>query len=300
LSTSPLAHLYPPAEIPVGPTFMKRPVENASEFHRERADYYLGSERLVLNLDSGVEMEDCDLRTEAGWRSLASNYYGNVTLMDRAVGMIREALDESGKADNTAVVFTSEHGEMLGEHGLLEKRTLYQQSVKVPLVIRAPWLGDSERRIPGHASLIDLAPTLLDLLGERVPDHLDGESRLPVLKGESTLEDDDVFVQWNGRGDRDLDSKTVDRVMSASWRSVVSSDGWKLNTYAPPTDASSTISQTTLMSRSTSSTTPSTETASRTWRGESVRGSSPPATRRRCRRSRAPPAKVSRTPASFP
>ena len=211
---------------------MKRPVENASEFHRDRADYYLGSERLVLNLDSGVEMEDFDLRTEAGWRSLASNYYGNVTLMDRAVGMIMEALDESGKADNAAVVFTSEHGEMLGDHGLLEKRTLYQQSVKVPLVIRAPWLGDSERRIPGHASLIDLAPTLLDLLGERVPDHLDGESRLPVLKGESTLEDDDVFVQWNGRGDRDLGSKTVDRVMSASWRSVVSSDGWKLNLCA--------------------------------------------------------------------
>ena len=114
--------------------------------------------------------------------------------MNRAVGIIRVALNESGKADSTAVVFTSEHGEMLRDHGLLEKRMLYQESVKVPLLIRAPWLGDFERRIPGQTSLIYLAPMLLDFLGERVPDHLDGECMLPVLKGEATLEDNDVFV----------------------------------------------------------------------------------------------------------
>ena len=230
--TSPLAHLYPPDEIPGGPTFLKRPPENASLFHRLRADYYMGLERVEFDLESGLQVENFDLRTEAGWRELASHYYGNVTLVDRAVGVILDALDASGQADQTAVVFTSEHGEMLGDHGLLEKRTLYQESVKVPLLMRVPWVSDSQRSVPGHVSLIDLAPTLLDLMGDPVPAHLDGESRLPVLTGQDTLDDNDVFVQWNGRGDRELGSSEIDRAVSAAWRSMVSADGWKLNLCA--------------------------------------------------------------------
>ena len=211
---------------------MKPPPENASRFHRVRADYYMNLDRLELDLESGHEVEDFDLRTENGWRELASHYYGNVTVMDRAVGDILDALDVSGQANNTAVVFTSEHGEMLGDHGLLEKRTLYQESVKVPLLMRVPGLANNERRVPGHVSVIDLVPTLLELMGDPVPGHLDGESRLPVLKGNATLEQNDVFVQWNGRGDRDLGGSDVNRAVSTSWRSMVSADGWKLNLCA--------------------------------------------------------------------
>ena len=142
------------------------------------------------------------------------------------------ALEESGQARNTIIVFTSEHGEMAGDHGMLEKRTMYEEATRVPLFVHVPWLRGEGRTILGSVSLVDLTPTLLDLAGDEIPEHVEGKSLLPVLVGNQTLADNDVFLQWNGYGDRDLGSPSINRMVTAPWRSVVTSDRWKLNLSA--------------------------------------------------------------------
>jgi arylsulfatase A-like enzyme len=222
--TGPLNDLYDPHKITVGPSFLQRP-DSGSLLNRLRADYYMGGNLNPLGIEGG---DFHDTTTEAGWRKLRAQYFANVTLVDRNVGRILKALDDSGMADSTIVVLTSEHGEMAGDHGMLEKRSLYEQASRVPLLMRVPWLGKHQTRIRGSFGQIDLVPTLLDLVGQPAPGHLQGVSRAPVIRGEATL-DDDVFIQWNGIGDRNLGSPAINRMISLPWRSVVSPDRWKLN-----------------------------------------------------------------------
>ena len=223
--TGPLNGLYDPAAIEVGPAFLKRP-ESGALLNRLRADYYLAGNLNPLGVEGG---DFHDTTTEAGWRKLRAQYFANVTLVDRNLGRIMSALEESGMADNTVVVFTSEHGEMAGDHGMLEKRSLYEEASRVPLLVHVPWLSTRQTRIGGVFGQIDLVPTLLDLLGEPVPDDLEGESRVPVLRGAATLDDNEVFLQWNGVGDRNLGTPEINRMVAVPWRSVVTGDRWKLN-----------------------------------------------------------------------
>ena len=229
---------YDPDSIPTGPAFLKRP-EGAALVNKVRADYFM------QYLQGGIIAEDAymantlapghDLSTEAGWRRLRAQYYGNVTLVDRMVGRIDAALERAGVADDTAVVFTTEHGDMLGDHGMLEKRSFYEESARVPLLIRVPWLSSGPDRVDGSVSQVDLVPTLLDALGEPLPGHLEGRSLVPVLDSESTLDGNDVFMEWNGISpnlrDRFLGSDTINRMLALPYRSVVS-DRWKLNLCA--------------------------------------------------------------------
>ena len=218
--TGPFNDLYDPQELPVGPSFRVKPPANASLLNRVMAAYYMESEEYGY-----------DLRMEAGWRAVRAHYWGNVTLIDRSVGKILQALDESGHADDTIVVFTSDHGEMAGDHGILGKTVLYEESVKVPMLMQVPELG--RRRIGGNFSHIDLVPTLLELMGEDLPDHLQGVSRVPVLAGGETLAGNDVFVEWNrSDGHPRPGEAEVNPGMATPWRSVVSGDRWKLNLSA--------------------------------------------------------------------
>ncbi len=220
--TGPLNDYYDPSELPVGSTFRQKPPANASLLNRVLSAYYMESEEYGY-----------DLRTDEGWRAVRARYYGNVTLIDRSVGKILAALEESGQADNTIIVFTSDHGEMVGDHGILGKTVLYEESVKVPLLIHVPWLSNQQRMIGGNISHIDLVPTLLDLMGESIPEHLQGESRVSVLNGEATLFENDVFIQWNRNDGHPRPGEAeVNPAMSTPWRSVISADRWKLSLSA--------------------------------------------------------------------
>ena len=125
----PFDDMYDPAAIPVPPTFLKPPPENAALMHT------------LIQRHADEEELPASEWNEEGWRRLIARYWGLVTLVDRAVGRILAALEESGTADNTVVVFTSEHGDQLGEHSVFQKAVFYEQSVKVPLLMRVPWLG---------------------------------------------------------------------------------------------------------------------------------------------------------------
>jgi len=235
----PLQEMYDPAALPVGPAFLTKP-QGGSRLNRLKADYYLqyldggGDPRndpYMTNLAAAGE----DVTTEGGWRALRAHYFANISLVDRMVGKITDALERTGLHENTAVVFTSDHGDLVGDHGLLEKRSFYEESARVPLLVSAPWLQDGQREIAGDIGQIDLVPTLLDLLGQAIPEHLQGESRLAVLEGEAVLQDNDVFIEGNGTGpshpDRAMATPEIDRMNALSWRSVVSGR-WKLNLCA--------------------------------------------------------------------
>jgi len=226
--TGPYDDLYDPETLPVDETFLVPP-EGGTLFNRLRADFWQHGSH-----------DGFDLSNEAGWRRLRANYFGNITLVDGMVGRIVEALGEEGVADNTVLVFTSEHGDMVGSHGMLEMRTPFEDATLVPMLVRVPWLLDGSQRVEGNFSQIDMLPTLLDLLGQSAPARLQGTSRAAVLRGEATLAHNDIVIQHNGVGDRDLTSEAsghdwpADRVRDLNylntvpWRSVVTADRWKL------------------------------------------------------------------------
>jgi choline-sulfatase len=183
----------------------------------------------------GGEIDGEDLTTEAGARQTRAKYLGNVTLVDRAVGDILAALDDSGRAEDTVVVFTSDHGDQMGDHGLFEKCVMYEESVKVPLVVRVPWLAQVPRWVAGPISQIDLVPTLLDLLGQSPAPELPGRSRAGVLAGTENLDDNHVVIEWNGTEwrpprpfARGLPPEAFDAVRGP-WRTLRAPDGFKLN-----------------------------------------------------------------------
>ncbi len=221
--TGPLNDYYDPDSLPAGPAFMRQPPFDAPLLVRLMAAFYMQSENYGL-----------DLRTEAGWRALMARYWGNITLVDRSVGKILKALEESGKADDTIVVFTSDHGELMGDHGILGKTLMYEESIKVPMLLRAPMVEQAPRRVGGRFSHIDLVPTLLELLGIEERAGLQGRSRVPVLQGHENLDNDDVFIEWSGADGHaraGLGEAEPNQSMVHPYRTIVTSDGWKLNLY---------------------------------------------------------------------
>ena len=214
----PLNDMYDPASLPMGPLFLKKPEANTPAFNRVRAEFHI------------AEVEEAHPDDPAGyWRELRARYFGNVTVLDRGIGPILKALEDSGQADNTVVVFTSDHGDSLGDRGMTNKRSFYDEVARVPLIIHVPWLSKAETRVDGNIGHTDLVPTLLDLMGEDVPDHLQGSSRKAVLEGSTELTDD-VFMQWHGGAATvPLGNAEIERLSEIPWRCVVSGDRWKLN-----------------------------------------------------------------------
>ena len=148
---------------------------------------------LDRNLNAYHGTRRYDLRDPDGLYRLRRAYYAQVTYMDRKLGELLDALDANHLADSTVVVFTSDHGDMLCEKEMVQKRCFYEWSCRVPLIVRFPdgWNAGTTCMTP--ASLTDLLPTFCELAGvEELLPH-DGESLLPVLEGGG--EDRVVFAQ---------------------------------------------------------------------------------------------------------
>ncbi len=214
----PLNDLYPPDSVPDGPLLMTEPAANTPLFTRARSRFH-SAQASEANPDD----------PRAYWRELRAKYFGNMTVLDNAVGKVLAALEESGQADRTVVVFTSDHGDSLGDRGMLGKRSFYEEVSRVPMLVSVPWLTSGGRRLAGSFGHVDLVPTMLELMAVEPPEHLQGQSRVDVLSGDAGLEDD-VFMQWHGgRATISLGDAVVERMSTVGWRSVVTPDRWKLN-----------------------------------------------------------------------
>lgn len=122
--------------------------------------------------------------TDLQWRQYLWVYYHLVESSDQLVGQMLAALDQSGFSSNTIVVFTSDHGEMMGSHQMVTKQKLYEESAAVPLIIAPP---NSTPRVNQHhlVSGLDLMPTFLDYAGIAAPASLEGRSLRPLVEGQA-------------------------------------------------------------------------------------------------------------------
>lgn len=126
--------------------------------------------------------------TDEQWRFYVYCYYRQVEMMDAEVGRILDSLDASGEADNTVIVFTSDHGEGAGRHGLVQKWFPYDEALKVPMIFSAPGrMGEGQRDTRHLVSGIDIVNTLCDYAGFPAPPHARGSSLRPLLESKPVV-----------------------------------------------------------------------------------------------------------------
>jgi len=117
--------------------------------------------------------------------------------VDEGMGRILDALKETGVLENTLVIFTSENGYFYGEHGLtIERRLPYEEAVKTPLLMRYPQLIKPGRKSDGLVVSIDLAPTILEVADVEIPNHIQGTSLTPLLKGQADEVHDSILIEF--------------------------------------------------------------------------------------------------------
>ena len=166
-----LLNLYPLESIPLDPTW-RDPLKGKPRYQFE------GKTRVA----SSVRDRD--------FLCMMAHYYALITHIDEQVGRLLKYLDQTSRSENTIVVFMSDHGEMLGSHGFVSKRLMYENSVKVPCVIHWPAGLPKNQRIRTPLGGVDLMPTLLNLAGQPVNEKIDGRSVAEAIcsKREPTLQ----------------------------------------------------------------------------------------------------------------
>ena len=155
--------------------------------------------------------------------------------IDEGVGKVLETLEKSGQLDNTIIIFTSDNGVMFGEHGFGWKRHPWQESVKVPLIIRYPKAIKPGSVCDAAVTLTDLFPTCTELTGVELPDDplRYGKSLVPLLTGAvDQIRNDTLLLQY----EKGIQGEDDARPEALDWVSLVSEDGWKLIRYrvGPP------------------------------------------------------------------
>jgi arylsulfatase A-like enzyme len=116
-------------------------------------------------------------------RRYLEDYLGTVAALDENIGRVLDYLDANGLAENTIVVYTSDQGFYLGEHGWYDKRFMYEESLRMPLLMRYPARLESGQTVDELVLNLDFAPTLLDFAGVPIPDDLQGRSLRPLVDG---------------------------------------------------------------------------------------------------------------------
>jgi arylsulfatase A-like enzyme len=185
---------YPPAAMTLPPTWYAPPDPALPLRYRLRQEGF-------RRQNPHVAADD-----EAGWKGAKARYWGLASLVDRYAGVILDRLEALGLAEETVVVYSTDHGDMMGEHRLLAKGVPFEGASRVPLLIRAP--GVPAGRVTTPVSQIDVLPTVLDLLGVPAPPSAPGASLRPLLGGEPAalparpaadgLAFGEVVIEWAG------------------------------------------------------------------------------------------------------
>jgi arylsulfatase A-like enzyme len=146
-------------------------------------------------------------------------YLANVTMIDEKVGQILEALEHNGYLENGVVIFTSDHGDCLTDHGHSQKWTMYEQITRVPLAVWSPRRFAGGRWIDELVQQMDLGPTILELAGVEVPKTLEARTILPALRGDRWSGRDYVFAE-QARDNILTDCEFMTMVRDRAWKLV--------------------------------------------------------------------------------
>jgi len=153
--------LYPPEQVPL-PTIPENYFDT------------------IPKLANTLKREEATM-DEATKRRAIQAYFAAITFMDAQLGRVLDAVERLNLRDRTIIVMTSDHGYHMHEHGLWQKRTLFEESARVPLLIAAPGMKAAGKSTQAIVEMIDIYPTLVDLCGFKVPEGLDGISLAPIL-----------------------------------------------------------------------------------------------------------------------
>jgi len=123
-------------------------------------------------------------------------YCETILGVDDSIGEVLKVLEETNLIDSTLIVYMGDNGFCLGEHGLIDKRQMYEESLRVPMLAHCPELIKPGTVITQMVQNIDIAPTILDLAGSRVPQEMDGKSFLPLLEGKEVKWRDAIFYEY--------------------------------------------------------------------------------------------------------
>lgn len=137
-------------------------------------------------------------RTEDDIRRMRAYYYANVSMIDESIGELMQTLEDNDYLDNTIIIFTSDHGDCLGDHGVSQKWSMYDVVTKVPAIVWAPSRFEGGRTVEGLCQLFDFGPTILEMAGLHVPENFEAKSLLPVLEGKDWAPRDRVFCEQAG------------------------------------------------------------------------------------------------------
>ncbi len=176
ITPEPYYSLYPPEKIPV-PASLNDPRTNSPYADRNKS------------------ADDARYRDPQNIRQMTSIYYGMVAEIDVWVGKILQRLDELGLAENTLVIFTADHGEELGEHGMHGKFVFYEGSVHVPLLLRLPGVIPAKTVVNAPASQLDLFGTILDYLNQPAR-PTEGHSLRPLIEGKESGAGRIAISEW--------------------------------------------------------------------------------------------------------
>ena len=139
--------------------------------------------------------DQVNLRADLARQAIQA-YYASITFADAQVGRILNALRDTGLDDDTIVVFTSDHGYHMGEHGLWQKTTLFENAARVPLVIAGPGVTRSAGIVKTPVEMVDFYPTLAELCELRAPQYMSGISLVPALSGSGELARKSALTQY--------------------------------------------------------------------------------------------------------
>jgi arylsulfatase A-like enzyme len=136
------------------------------------------------------------------WEGIWKVYQGLVSLLDDCVGMLVDALRKEGLYDDSMIIFTADHGEMLGSHCLWQKMCMYEEATHIPLSIKLPKGQTFVSQSDEFVSQIDILPTLCELLDVAPPPDLPGISLAETIQSGAPIGRDHVFIQYDGNGAR--------------------------------------------------------------------------------------------------
>lgn len=177
MAPEPYKAMYDPAKIALPPNFLpEHPFDNGALKIRD-------------------ELLAPFPRTPAVVREHIAAYYAMITHLDAQIGRVLAALKESGQAENTIVIFAGDNGLALGQHGLFGKQSVYEHSVRVPLIIAGPGIP-KDVKSDAFCYLLDLYPTLCEMTGVARPATADGLSLGPVLRGEGKAVREELFFSF--------------------------------------------------------------------------------------------------------